>query len=146
MPTPAALVAALVAWAWRAMALAATGDKLSAQDAKEWGLIWDVVEGGTDNGPRPWPWQVGRDADQGVGYAPHPAGSATRKLDRAAGRGARTQSGLGRTHDYIEGVMAFRESARRSSGRMMESPRTGPFRWATTGPRHGQRTPWAWNW
>ena len=32
----------------RAMALAMTGDKLPAALAKEWGLIWDVVEGGTD--------------------------------------------------------------------------------------------------
>mgnify|MGYP000075335212 CR=1 FL=1 len=28
----------------RAMALAMTGDKLSAQQAKDWGMIWDVAD------------------------------------------------------------------------------------------------------
>jgi 2-(1,2-epoxy-1,2-dihydrophenyl)acetyl-CoA isomerase len=93
----------------RAMALAMTGDKLPAAQAKEWGLVWDV-------------------SDDCVGAAlalaerlavmPTKALVATRALLRDAG--TRTlnqqldmerdsQSALGRTHDYIEGVMAFRE-------------------------------------
>lgn len=41
----------------RAMALAMTGDKLSADKAKEWGLIWDVAEdslAGTWHWPNAW--------------------------------------------------------------------------------------------
>ncbi len=93
----------------RAMALALTGDKLPAAQAKEWGLVWDV-------------------SDDCVGAAlalaarlatmPTKALVATRGLLRDAGTRTLdqqldverdTQSALGRTHDYIEGVMAFRE-------------------------------------
>ncbi|WP_439606558.1 enoyl-CoA hydratase-related protein [Hydrogenophaga sp.] len=93
----------------RAMALAMTGDKLPAAQAKEWGLVWDV-------------------SDDCVGAAlalaerlavmPTQALVATRALLRDAGTRTLnqqldmerdTQSALGRTHDYIEGVMAFRE-------------------------------------
>ncbi|OSZ73245.1 enoyl-CoA hydratase-related protein [Hydrogenophaga sp. IBVHS1] len=93
----------------RAMALAMTGDKLPAAQAKEWGLVWDV-------------------SDDAVGAAlaladrlavmPTKALVATRALLRDASTRTLnqqldverdTQSALGRTHDYIEGVMAFRE-------------------------------------
>lgn len=93
----------------RAMALAMTGDKLPAAQAKEWGLVWDV-------------------SDDCVGAAmaladrlavmPTKALVATRGLLRDAGTRTLnqqldverdTQSALGRTHDYIEGVTAFRE-------------------------------------
>jgi 2-(1,2-epoxy-1,2-dihydrophenyl)acetyl-CoA isomerase len=93
----------------RAMALAMTGDKLPAAQAKEWGLVWDV-------------------SDDCVGAAlaladrlavmPTKALVATRGLLRDASTRTLnqqldaerdTQSALGRTHDYIEGVMAFRE-------------------------------------
>jgi 2-(1,2-epoxy-1,2-dihydrophenyl)acetyl-CoA isomerase len=93
----------------RALGLAMTGDKLGAQQAKDWGLVWDV-------------------ADDCLGAAlaladklaamPTAALVATRTLLREAGTRSfdqqldverDTQSALGRTHDYIEGVMAFRE-------------------------------------
>jgi 2-(1,2-epoxy-1,2-dihydrophenyl)acetyl-CoA isomerase len=93
----------------RAMALAMTGDKLPAAQAKEWGLVWEV-------------------SDDAVGAAlaladrlavmPTKALVATRALLRDASTRTLnqqldverdTQSALGRTHDYIEGVMAFRE-------------------------------------
>lgn len=93
----------------RALGLAMTGDKLGAQQAKDWGLVWDV-------------------ADDCLGAAlalayklaamPTAALVATRALLREAGTRSfdqqldverDTQSALGRTHDYIEGVMAFRE-------------------------------------
>ncbi len=91
----------------RATALAMTGDKLMAPQAKEWGLIWDV-------------------ADDSVGAAlqfaerlavmPTKALVSTRALLRDAGQRSLNQqldaerdaqSALGRTHDYIEGVTAF---------------------------------------
>lgn len=91
----------------RAMALAMTGDKLGAAQAKEWGLVWDV-------------------ADDCLGAAmtlaarlatmPTKALVMTRHLLQSAGQRSLNehldqerdaQAELGRTHDYIEGVKAF---------------------------------------
>jgi 2-(1,2-epoxy-1,2-dihydrophenyl)acetyl-CoA isomerase len=93
----------------RALALAMTGDKLPAAQAKEWGMIWDV-----------------QDDCLGAALAladklatmPTQALVATRALLREASTHSfseqldverDTQSAMGRTHDYIEGVMAFRQ-------------------------------------
>lgn len=93
----------------RAMALAMTGDKLPAQQAKDWGMIWDVAEDCVGSALAL--------ADK-LAAMPTKALVATRGLLREAStRGFSqqldaerdTQSALGRTHDYIEGVMAFRE-------------------------------------
>ncbi len=97
----------------RAMALAMTGDKLPAALAKEWGLIWDVVEGGTDE-------CVAAALAMAEKLAAMPTkalvatrhilqGSATRSFTEQLDVERDTQSAMGRTHDYIEGVMAFRE-------------------------------------
>ena len=91
----------------RAMALAMTGDKLGADKAKEWGLIWDV----SDN-------CVGASLAlaQRLAAMPTKALVATRALLRDASKRTLdeqldverdTQMALGRTHDYIEGVTAF---------------------------------------
>lgn len=93
----------------RALALAMTGDKLPAAQAREWGLIWDVAED---------PLAAAMALADKLAVMPTKALVATRALLREAGH--RTldeqldaerdaQSALGRTHDYIEGVMAFRE-------------------------------------
>jgi 2-(1,2-epoxy-1,2-dihydrophenyl)acetyl-CoA isomerase len=93
----------------RAMALAMTGDKLPAAQAKEWGLVWDVAEDCVG---------AAMALAERLATMPTQALVATRALLRDAG--TRTlnqqldaerdaQSALGRTHDYIEGVMAFRE-------------------------------------
>ncbi|MDM7942837.1 MAG: enoyl-CoA hydratase-related protein [Hydrogenophaga sp.] len=93
----------------RAMALAMTGDKLPAAQAREWGMIWDVSED-----------CVGASLTlaQRLAAMPTRALVATRSLLRDASTRTLsqqldverdTQSALGRTHDYIEGVMAFRE-------------------------------------
>ncbi|MBK0391718.1 enoyl-CoA hydratase-related protein [Ramlibacter algicola] len=96
----------------RAMGCAMLGDKLSAADAKEWGMIWDVAPQGQDV------------VEAAVALAtrlstmPTKALVATRQLVRAAAANdldtqldleRDTQSALGRTHDYIEGVKAFLE-------------------------------------
>ncbi len=95
----------------RAVALAMSGDKVGAAQAKEFGLIWDVVDG---DGPAC--------VAAATAYAhklaamPTAALVATRHLLQAglnrslhqqldAERDA--QSAMGRTHDYIEGVSAF---------------------------------------
>jgi len=93
----------------RALALALTGDKLSAADAERFGLIWQVVD----------------DADlqaQALALAerlaaqPSKALVATRQaldasqslsLADALSLEARVQGELGRAHDFAEGVAAF---------------------------------------
>jgi 2-(1,2-epoxy-1,2-dihydrophenyl)acetyl-CoA isomerase len=91
----------------RAMALAMTGDKLPAAQAKDWGLIWDVADD---------PVAAALALADKLAVMPTKALVATRHLLQAAGtRGLSehldierdTQSALGRTHDYIEGVTAF---------------------------------------
>ena len=91
----------------RAMALAMTGDKLMAPQAKEWGLIWDVADDCMAASMQM--------ADK-LAQMPTKALVATRHLLREAGQRSLnqqldaerdTQSALGRTHDYIEGVSAF---------------------------------------
>jgi len=91
----------------RAMALAMTGDKLSADKAKEWGLIWDVAEDSV---------VAALALAERLAFMPTKALVATRQLLRDAGTRTftqhldverDTQSAMGRTHDYIEGVNAF---------------------------------------
>jgi 2-(1,2-epoxy-1,2-dihydrophenyl)acetyl-CoA isomerase len=85
---------------------------MSAQDAKEQGMIWDVVPEGQDC------VEAAMKLAQRLAAMPTAALVATRKLLRAAASNELdkqldlerdTQSKLGATHDYIEGVMAFRE-------------------------------------
>lgn len=93
----------------RAMALAMTGDKLPATQAKEWGMIWDVADD-----------CVGAALALAEKLAAMPTKalvatrhilreSTTRTLNQQLDAERDTQSALGKTHDYIEGVMAFRE-------------------------------------
>ena len=91
----------------RAMALAMTGDKLSADKAKEWGLIWDVAEDCV---------AAALALADKLAVMPTKALVATRHLLRDAGTRSLdahlnverdTQSALGKTHDYMEGVNAF---------------------------------------
>jgi 2-(1,2-epoxy-1,2-dihydrophenyl)acetyl-CoA isomerase len=91
----------------RAMALAMTGDKLSADKAKEWGLIWDVADDCV---------AAALTLADKLAVMPTKALVATRHLLRDAGTRSLdahlnverdTQSALGKTHDYMEGVNAF---------------------------------------
>ncbi len=93
----------------RAMALAMTGDKLGAAQAKEWGLVWDVAEDCL---------AAAGELARRLALMPTRALVATRQLLRDSGTRTLdqqldaerdTQSALGRTHDYIEGVLAFRQ-------------------------------------
>jgi 2-(1,2-epoxy-1,2-dihydrophenyl)acetyl-CoA isomerase len=96
----------------RAMGCAMLGDKVAAQDAKEWGMIWDVAPQGQDC------VAAAMTLAERLAALPTTALVQARKLLRAAASNELekqlelerdTQSALGRTHDYIEGVMAFRE-------------------------------------
>jgi 2-(1,2-epoxy-1,2-dihydrophenyl)acetyl-CoA isomerase len=96
----------------RAVGCAMLGDKLSAKDAKEQGMIWDVAPEGEDC------VETAMKLAQRLAALPTKALVATRHLLRAAASRdldaqleaeRETQSALGRTHDYIEGVAAFLE-------------------------------------
>jgi len=93
----------------RALALAMTGDKLPAAQAKEWGMIWDVQDDCLG---------AALTLADKLATMPTQALVATRALLREASTHSfseqldverDTQSAMGRTHDYIEGVMAFRQ-------------------------------------
>jgi len=93
----------------RAMALALTGDKLPAAQARDWGLIWDVADD-----------CLGASLAMAERLAAMPTralvatrallrDASTRSFDEHLNTERDLQSALGRTHDYIEGVTAFRE-------------------------------------
>ncbi|MES2911257.1 MAG: enoyl-CoA hydratase-related protein [Pseudomonadota bacterium] len=93
----------------RATMLAMTGDKLSAAQAKEWGMIWEVADDAV---------AAALAIAQRLAVMPTQALVATRHLLREgttrtlhqqldAERNLQTE--MGRTHDYIEGVTAFLE-------------------------------------
>ncbi|MFM1817730.1 MAG: hypothetical protein RL364_590 [Pseudomonadota bacterium] len=93
----------------RAMALAMTGDKLTAEKALEWGLIWQVAED---------PVVAAVAIAEKLAVMPTKAlvatrhllqGAGTRSLDEHLNIERDTQSALGKTHDYMEGVNAFLE-------------------------------------
>jgi 2-(1,2-epoxy-1,2-dihydrophenyl)acetyl-CoA isomerase len=94
----------------RALGCAMLGDKLGAQQAKEQGMIWDVAADGEDC------VEAAMKLAQRLAVMPTKALVATRKLLREAASSELdshldaerdTQSALGQTHDYIEGVTAF---------------------------------------
>ena len=96
----------------RALGAAMLGDKMSARDAKEQGMIWEVAGEGEDC------VQAAMKLARRLADMPTKALIATRQVLRAAASNdldkqldleRDTQSALGKTHDYIEGVMSFRE-------------------------------------
>lgn len=91
----------------RAMALCMTGDKLTAAQAKEWGLIWVVADDSLE---------AALAMASRMAVMPTKALIETRHLLRSAVTNSFSeqldlerdvQSALGSTHDYIEGVSAF---------------------------------------
>ena len=91
----------------RAMGLAMTGDKLSAAQARDWGMIWDVADDCLG---------AATALAQRLANMPTQALLATRAILRDAGHRTLeqqlaqeriTQSAMGKTADYIEGVQAF---------------------------------------
>ncbi len=95
--------------AQRAMGLALLGERLSAQDAKDWGLIWDVVD---DEQLLPTALALARRLASGPGLA---IARIKRALQAALGNDltvqlqleAELQRECGRTQDFIEGAAAF---------------------------------------
>ena len=97
----------------RAIALAMTGDKLSAAQAKAWGMIWEVVEGGAEDcvaAALALATRLSSMPTRALVATRHILrDSTTRTFAQQLDVERDTQSAMGRTHDYIEGVMAFRE-------------------------------------
>jgi 2-(1,2-epoxy-1,2-dihydrophenyl)acetyl-CoA isomerase len=93
----------------RATALAMTGDKLSAAQAKEWGLIWDVADDCLVAATALAERLAGQPTQALVATRHLLRDGVTRTLHQQLDVERDTQSSMGKTQDYIEGVMAFRE-------------------------------------
>lgn len=91
----------------RAMALAMTGDKLGAQDAKAMGMIWDVADDAV-GAARAMAERLAAMPTRALVATRHLLrGAHTHSLDEQLDLERDVQSRLGFTHDYIEGVNAF---------------------------------------
>ena len=93
----------------RAMALAMTGDKLSAIQAKEWGMIWDVADDCVGAAVLLAERLATMPTQALVATRQILRDSTTRTLNQQLDVERDTQSAMGKNADYIEGVMAFRE-------------------------------------
>ena len=91
----------------RAIAIAMTGDKISAAQAKDWGMIWDVADDCLG---------AAIDLAQRLAAMPTQALVATRHAMRDGTSRTfnqqldverDTQSAMGKTNDHVEGVAAF---------------------------------------
>lgn len=91
----------------RAMALALTGDKLTAAQAKDFGLIWDVQDE---------PLTAALEFAKRLAFMPTKAlvqtrhllrSAHTRSFDQQLDAERDAQAAMGMTDDYIEGVNAF---------------------------------------
>lgn len=91
----------------RAMALCLTGDKLSAQDAKAMGMIWDVADDALAAAKALAARLAAMPTRALVATRHLLRGAHTHSLDEQLDLERDVQSRLGFTHDYIEGVMAF---------------------------------------
>ncbi len=91
----------------RAMALCLTGDKLSAQDAKAMGMIWDVADDALAAAKAMAARLAAMPTRALVATRHLLRGAHTHSLDEQLDLERDVQSRLGFTHDYIEGVMAF---------------------------------------
>ena len=93
----------------RAMALTLTGDKLPAAQAKDWGLIWDVADDSVAAALAMAERLAAMPTKALVASRALLQGATTRSLSAQLDFERDTQSAMGRTHDYIEGVQAFLE-------------------------------------
>ena len=93
----------------RALALAMTGDKLPAQQAKDWGVIWEVADDAVAAALAMAERLAVMPTRALVATRALLQGATTRSLSEQLDLERDTQSAMGRTHDYFEGVQAFLE-------------------------------------
>ena len=93
----------------RALALAMTGDKLGAQQAKDWGMIWDVADDCVAAAITMAEKLASMPTKALVTTRKLMMGAHTRGLSDQLDQERDAQSAMGKTHDYFEGVQAFLE-------------------------------------
>jgi 2-(1,2-epoxy-1,2-dihydrophenyl)acetyl-CoA isomerase len=93
----------------RALALAMTGDKLGAQQAKDWGMIWDVSDDCVAAAMAMAERLAVMPTQALVATRKLMMGAHTRSLSEQLDQERDAQSAMGKTHDYFEGVKAFLE-------------------------------------
>jgi 2-(1,2-epoxy-1,2-dihydrophenyl)acetyl-CoA isomerase len=96
------------------MGCAMLGDKVARKDAKEWGMIWDVAPEGQDcvEAALKLAERLATMPTDGAGADAQAAARRRHQRPRRQLDLERdTQSALGSTHDYIEGVTAFLREA-----------------------------------
>jgi 2-(1,2-epoxy-1,2-dihydrophenyl)acetyl-CoA isomerase len=91
------------------MGLAMTGDKLTAAQAKEWGMIWDVSDDCVTAATAMAERMAAMPTKALVATRHLLREASTRTLNQQLDAERDAQSAMGHTHDYIEGVMAFKE-------------------------------------
>lgn len=93
----------------RAMGLALIGDKLSAAQAREWGMIWDVADDCLGAALQLAERLAAMPTQALVATRHALRDSTSRTLNQQLDVERDTQSAMGKTADFMEGVMAFRE-------------------------------------
>jgi len=93
----------------RALALAMTGDKLMAEQAKAWGMIWDVADDAVAASLNLADKLAAMPTKALVATRKLMSGAHTRSLSEQLDQERDAQSALGTSHDYFEGVKAFLE-------------------------------------
>jgi 2-(1,2-epoxy-1,2-dihydrophenyl)acetyl-CoA isomerase len=95
----------------RAMGLALTGDKLGAEQAHAWGLVWNVVDDAElESVAATLATQLAQQPAKAVAAIKHAIrAGANNTLDQQLDLERDVQRELGDSHDYAEGVAAFKE-------------------------------------
>ena len=95
----------------RAMGLALTGDKLGAEQAHAWGLVWNVVDDAElKSVATTLAAQLAQQPAKAVAAIKHAIrAGANNTLDQQLDLERDIQRELGDSHDYAEGVAAFKE-------------------------------------
>jgi 2-(1,2-epoxy-1,2-dihydrophenyl)acetyl-CoA isomerase len=95
----------------RALGLALTGDKLAAEQAEAWGLVWKVVDDDQlHSAALKLASQLAQQPAKAIAAIKHSIrAAANNTLDQQLDLERDVQRELGDSHDYAEGVAAFKE-------------------------------------